>query len=229
MMQRALPPQNRIFRDFLQRGLNVEHPRTPFLAELHEFEDCRYKLERWVYYSDATVCFATAVGSGLAVLRRSKEAPDVMKASFAHSYALPEAAESTLHTEYEGIATPAVEPEAGYQLTLHVRAVPESEWQVGCAFRTCGHECWRPAGVCTSTTVTARGAARRRARQTGSREVVCRGGHTAVRWPSVNQHRLLFYSLQDICLCKHKQYDAKVYLLGESCKIRRLGKRADSS
>lgn len=132
-------------------------------------------------------------------MRRSKEAPDRMKASFAHSYALPYAAESTLCTEYEGVAALAVEPEAGYQLTLHVRAVPEFNWQVGCAFRACGNECWRPAGVCTSTPVTARGAARRRARQTGSRQVVCRRGHAAVRWPSVNQHRLLYYSLRDIC------------------------------
>ena len=179
--------------------------------------------------------FATAVatvGSGLAVLRRSKEAPDVMKASFAHSYALPEAAESTLRTEYEGVATLAVEPEAGYQLTLHVRAVPQSEWQVGCAVRTCGHECWRPAGVCTSTPVTARGAARRRARQTGSRQVVCRRGHAAVRWPSV--HQLTSTGCCNtrcniFALCSHKQHGAKVYLLGESCKLRRLGKRADSS
>lgn len=57
MMQRALPPQNRTFREFLQRGLDVEHPRTSFLAELHEFEDCRYKLERCVDYSVATMCF----------------------------------------------------------------------------------------------------------------------------------------------------------------------------
>lgn len=55
MMHRALPPQNRIFREFLQRGLDVEHPRTPFLAELHEFEDCQYKLERCVDCSDATL------------------------------------------------------------------------------------------------------------------------------------------------------------------------------
>lgn len=59
----------------------------------------------------------------------------MIKASFAHSYALPAAAESTLRTEYEGVATLAAEPEAGYQLTLQVRALPESDWQVGCAFR----------------------------------------------------------------------------------------------
>ena len=45
-MAKVVPPQNRILRDFLQSGVDTEQPRSSYIAELHEFDDCRYKLER---------------------------------------------------------------------------------------------------------------------------------------------------------------------------------------
>ena len=42
--------------------------------------------------------------------------------SFACAHPLPDAAEPALRAEYDGTAALAIEPESGYQITLHVRA-----------------------------------------------------------------------------------------------------------
>ena len=61
-MAKVVLPQNRILRDFLQSGVDIEQPRSSCIAELHEFDDCRYKLERCVAAmklesQDGHICF----------------------------------------------------------------------------------------------------------------------------------------------------------------------------
>ena len=55
---------------------------------------------------------------------RLREAPDVLTVSLASAHPLPDAAEPALRAEYDGAAALAIEPESGYQLTLHVRCLP---------------------------------------------------------------------------------------------------------
>ena len=54
-MAKVLPPQNRILRDFLQSGVDIEQPRSSYIAKLHEFDDCRYKLERCAAVKKSTL------------------------------------------------------------------------------------------------------------------------------------------------------------------------------
>ena len=152
-MAKNAPPQNRILRDFLQSGVDTEQPRSSYIAELHEFDDCRYKLERCVAAQkpeslERLICIcccrvAASVGQQQALCLgcccteshtcsylshagspercRLREAPDVLTVSFACAHPLPDAAEPALRAEYAGTAALAIEPESGYQLTLHVR------------------------------------------------------------------------------------------------------------
>ncbi|KAK9828397.1 hypothetical protein WJX81_003758 [Elliptochloris bilobata] len=91
-------PRSSVILQQILSGVDVEQPRSSCISELHEFDDCRYKVERL------------------------KEAPDVLTASFGHTNPLPAAAEAALRRQYEGISSLAFEAETNYQLTLHVSA-----------------------------------------------------------------------------------------------------------
>ena len=64
---------------------------------------------------------------------RLREAPDVLTVSFACAHPLPDSAEPAVRAEYTGIAALAIEPESGYQLTLHVRDPQAATLQLTCS------------------------------------------------------------------------------------------------